>query len=140
MKLRHAAVLPLSILAAVLAIGAFTFLQRMERCGFSPVYARGTITGMEPAPLIAEPNPHSTTPDYYLARRPVVKLESEAGREAVGEPERMPGASYTVGDRVAVCYDRKTPRQVYILGRAKAEPAQRKSGTLPFSVGHSRTD
>jgi uncharacterized protein DUF3592 len=114
------------ILAAVLATVAIVvlipFVHRVGDCGLSPVYARGIITRMEPAPLIAERDPHSSVPDYHLANRPVVRLKTEGGREAVAEPERAP-ASYSIGDPVAVCYNPKTPQRVYILGPANAAKA-----------------
>ena len=111
-----------AFLATVATAVLISFVHRIGHCGLSPVYARGIITRLEPAPLIAEHNPHSTVPDYHLANRPVVKLKTEGGREAVAEPERAL-TSYSIGDHVAVCYNPKTPQQVYILGPANAAKA-----------------
>jgi len=86
---------------------------RAVRCGFGAAYAEGTIVALPPA-VIAEPNPHSALPDYRPGRTPVIKLDTENGREILTEPEQGP-SRWRIGERVQVCYDPKHPEHVHIV-------------------------
>jgi len=98
---------------AVIVLLVWRSPKRIAACGFGATYAEGTIVSLPPT-VMTVPNPHSALPDYKQGHTPVVRLDSENGRETRADVEDA-HLERQIGDRVQVCYDPKQPGIVHIV-------------------------